>query len=249
MRDELHRAYVLHRRPFRESSLLLEVFSQDTGRLALVARGVQRTARQNKSGLLQAFTPLLLSWSGRGELLTLTHVETGGRSHNLTGSALLSAFYLNELIMRLLQPHDPNEDVFGFYRQALQDLEAQPHPIAWTLRLFEKRLLQALGYGLLLEHEAQRNTPIDPAGLYHYVLQHGPVQHAGGERMEPLVQGSTLLALAAEYGADERSLIEARNLMRAVLSRYLGPRPLRSRELFRQLQVGRVLQPKPANED
>ena len=119
----LQPAYVLHQRPYRESSLLLEVFSRDYGRLGLVARAAKR-ARSPWRGLLQQFRQLLLSWSGRGELMTLAGAELADSGPSLTGRGLLSGFYLNELLMRLVQRNDPHPTLFEAYRSALVGLVA-----------------------------------------------------------------------------------------------------------------------------
>lgn len=237
MRAELRPAYILHRQPYRETSLLLEAFSLDVGRVGLVARGA-RSGKGAGRGLLQPFVPLLLSWSGRGELATLTGVEGRGGLPPLVGRALISAFYLNELLLRLLQRHDPHEELFHAYELALQRLAAVPQQPEWTLRLFEKALLQELGYGLLLEHEAHGDSAIQPERLYCYHVHEGPLAAQSAAQQGPLLHGATLLALAAEEGADERVLAEAKTLMRTMLAQHLGTRPLRSRELFRQTYAG-----------
>ncbi|MEW6646948.1 MAG: DNA repair protein RecO [Pseudomonadota bacterium] len=248
MRAELRPAYILHRQPYRETSLLLEAFSLDVGRVGLVARGA-RSGKGGKAGLLQPFVPLLLSWSGRGELATLTGAEGRGGLAPLTGTALISAFYLNELLLRLLQRHDPHEELFHAYELALQRLAAVPQQPEWTLRLFEKALLQELGYGLLLEHESHSDSAIQPERSYCYHVQQGPLPADAAAQAGPLLHGATLLALAAEQGADERVLAEAKTLMRTILAQYLGTRPLRSRELFRQTYAGRATPPAADHED
>lgn len=248
MRTELRPAYILHRQPYRETSLLLEAFSLEAGRVGLVARGA-RSGKGAGRGLLQAFVPLLLSWSGRGELATLTGVEGRGGLPPLAGRALISAFYLNELLLRLLQRHDPHEELFHAYELALQRLAAVPQQPEWTLRLFEKALLQELGYGLLLEHEAHGDVMIQPALRYCYHVQQGPMRADDTNQPGPHVHGATLLALAAEEGADERVLAEAKVLMRTILAQHLGTRPLRSRELFRQTYAGRADLPAAHQED
>lgn len=248
MRTELRPAYILHRQPYRETSLLLEAFSLDVGRIGLVARGA-RSGKGAGRGLLQPFVPLLLSWSGRGELATLTGVEGRGGLAPLGGRALISAFYLNELLLRLLQRHDPHDEVFHAYELALTRLAAVPQQPEWTLRLFEKALLQELGYGLLLEREAHSGAAIQAETRYCYHVQQGPLPEAAGSAAGPCLHGTTLLALAAEAGADERVLAEAKTLMRTILAQYLGPRPLRSRELFRQTFAGRTAEPPPHDEE
>lgn len=232
-RVELARGYVLHRRPYRESSVLVEAFCAEQGRVGLVARGARRPGSRLR-GILQPFQPVLLSWSGRGELGTLTGVEAERPLRALAGPALVSGFYLNELLLRLLARRDPHPALFDAYREALLRLagERAYEPV---LRIFEKRLLDAIGYGLVLDREAETGRPIEPATLYRYRNEQGPVARAPAQ-VEPggvAVHGSTLVALEREELEDPRSLHEAKRLMRDVLGAYLGPKPLVSRTLFR----------------
>lgn len=231
--QSLQPAYVLHRKEYRETSLLLEVMTADSGRVGLVARGA-RSGKRASAGLLQPFVPLLLSWRGHGELGTVTGVEGGGVSVPLAGPTLIAAFYLNELLIRLLQRNDPHPELFLAYRQTLQRLTATPGEQEWILRLFEKILLQELGYGLLLEHEANNGEPIAADTRYCYVLEHGPIVASAAACDGVPIHGSTLIALECEHGYDAMNLAEAKRLMRTVLAQHLGGKPLHSRELFRQ---------------
>ena len=167
-RVQLQPAYLLHRKPFRDTSLLLEVFTREFGRIGLVARGA-RGPRSKLKGVLQPYQPLLLSWSGRGELPTLTSAESQAGALFLQGNALISGFYLNELLMRLLARHDPHTELFISYQTALQRLIMNDE-LDWTLRLFERDLLQQLGYGLLLTHEGQSGAEVEPDSRYCYHL-------------------------------------------------------------------------------
>jgi DNA repair protein RecO (recombination protein O) len=226
----LEPAWVLHRYPYRDSSLLLEVFAREHGRLGLVARGA-RSAKSRWRGQLQGFTPLLLSWSMRGELGTLTDIEMQGLPGPCGGRQLLSACYLNELIMRLLTRHDPHPALFVAYAEALGSLGVNEEP---ALRQFEKCLLQELGYGLLLDREADTGRPVSADSRYEYRLERGPVRcdNDGGSGL--VLRGSSLLALANGTLDDPVTGREAKQLMRAALSLYLGSRPLRTREVMRQ---------------
>jgi len=225
----LQPAYVLHRKPYRDTSLLVEAFSLDHGRVGLVARGA-RGRRSSSQALLQPFQPLLLSWSGRGELQTLTAVEAEGPPNALTGAAVLSGFYLNEVLMRLLPRHDPHYDLYNSYRRTLAWLK-EGGDNEWTLRLFERDMLQELGYGLQLEQEAETAEPLEPESLYCYHPESGPRLADSPDCLA--VHGETLLALMAGESRGERCRREAKRLMRAVLQPYLGSRPLASRELFK----------------
>jgi DNA repair protein RecO (recombination protein O) len=231
-RVQLQPAYLLHRKPFRDTSLLLELFTRDHGRIGLIAKGA-RAPRAKLKGLLQPYQPLLISWSGRGELPTLTGAESQDNILFLQGDALISGFYLNELLMRMLARHDPHPQLFSIYQTTLQSLYDN-RDIEWALRLFERDLLQELGYGLLLTHEGQGGAEVEPEGRYCYYHESGP-QRLDEDATEVLsVQGATLLALAAGKCEDAPLRRECKLLMREVLSRYLGSRPLASRELFRQ---------------
>jgi DNA repair protein RecO (recombination protein O) len=229
-RVALQPAYILHRKPYRDTSLLLEVFSRDYGRIGLVARGAQGK-RSTLKALLQPFQPLLISWSGRGELQTLTGAEADGVAQPLVGDALLSGFYLNEILMRLLHRHDPHDELYISYQRTLAKLSAGTEH-DWPLRLFERDLLQELGYGLQLSHTTT-GTPLDTAGRYCYNPEHGPSMDSGEQQDCIQIHGATLLALDSGEMGDTECRNEAKRLMRAVLQPYLGNRPLASRELFR----------------
>ncbi len=229
---QLQSAYILHQRAYRDTSLLLEVFTREHGRVGLVARGA-RAPRSRIRGLLQPFQPLLLSWSGRGELGTLAGVEPAfdndGSVPRLSGTSLYSGFYLNELLMRLLQRHDPHPELFVAYGEALRTL---PETLQRSLRLFEKQLLESLGYGLLLDHEADSGAPVSASADYIYALESGPVRSHAGATSGLRVSGRSLLSLAADDLSDAQSLSDSKRLMRAALDLYLGGRELKTRGMF-----------------
>ncbi len=230
-RITLQPAYVLHARPYRDTSALLEVFAREHGRLGLVARGA-RGAKSKLRAVLQPFRPVLLSWLGRGDLGTLTDAEPQGVVPTCAGRGLLSGYYLNELMQRLTHRHDPHPALYDAYREALIGLN-DGRWVERVLRLFEKRLLQELGYGLVLDHDAASGAPLRAAAIYHYQLERGPVLSQAGACQGLLLRGSSLLSLAGDELHDECSLRESKRLMRAVLALYLGDKPLKSRDLFR----------------
>ena len=234
-RDD-QRAFVLHTFPYRETSAIVETLSEAYGRVALVARGAKRT-RSELRGVLQAFQPLTLSWSGTGELKTLIRAEWRGGLPLVTGSALLCGFYLNELLLKLLPREDPHPRLFLEYESALDRL-ARGEDQAPILRQFELRLLAELGYALPLTHEADTGRPIDPAERYYYAFERGPRTVAAEPgRRYPQVRGATLLALARDDYAAPESAAEAKRLMREVLDYYLERRTLVSRRVVRDLQA------------
>lgn len=237
MRIALQPAFILHRHAYRNTSLLLEVLSRDHGRVGLVARGV-RVPRSRWQGLLQPFLPLLLSWSGRGDLMNLNSAEEAGMAIAVPGERLFSGLYVNELLLRLVPRHDPHPGLFGHYRQVLEALAVSGEvdsPVRIVeeraLRIFEKRLLAELGYGLQLDREALAGNPIAPDAVYHYVLEQGPV---AGERTQTgiPISGRSLLAFHREELDDPAVLREVKRLTRAALGVYLEGRPLRTRELL-----------------
>ena len=231
-RIELEPAYVLHTRHFRESSLIVETLARDHGRLGLVARGARRP-KSRLRGLLQPFVPLLLSWSGRGELATLTDAESRGAGLPLVGTAAIVGFYLNELVLRFVHRHDPEPALFDHYRAAIEGVAsgADPEPV---LRMFEKRLLEAMGYALELEREADSGSEIRPEGRYRYTPDAGPRAWTNDSSPGVCVSGTTLLALARGQLTDRRVLEEAKRLMRSIIDAHCAGRPLESRSLWRR---------------
>lgn len=242
----LQPGFVLHTRPYRNTSLIADTFTPDYGIVAVVARGARR--RQSRlRGLIQPFRPLLLSWYGRGELMTLTAAEDRGAPFWYRGYALASAFYLNELLMRLVHRHDPHAELFSHYRRALAQLAqldttvgAEPGAaLQRVLRLYEKYLLQTLGFGLTLDREAHGGAPIRAEMQYHYYHDAGPVPagvEAAGHTVT--VSGRTLLALANDELNDPQVLQEAKRLLRRLLEGHLGTKPLGSRALIEVYRHG-----------
>ena len=232
---ELCQAYVLHRRAYRETSLLVEVLTRDFGRLGLVAKGARK--RRSRSGVSRAhfepFQPILISWSGRGDLYNLTRIEPDGGAVPLSGNPLVAGLYLNELLLALLRRHDAHPEVFAAYAMALAALR-DSQTLEADLRLFEKRLLDFLGYGLELTQCATDGSAIHPDQQYAYRLDHGPVVSGNAEFGDIEVAGSTLLALARESELDANGLKQSKRLLRAALKSQLGDKPIYARELWRR---------------
>lgn len=227
----LHPAFILHRRPYRESSLLLEVFSSTQGRLGVIAKGVFRKSRE-AGAALQPFRPLQLDWSGRGELGILTGHEVEGPLILNGGANLLCGFYLNELLLRLLPRHDPHPDLFDEYAAALSGLRVGPLPEV-SLRLFEMRLLATLGYGLTLDRDVLTGEGIDAEAIYLYRAERGPSRHWTDPRQSGVqLRGRSLTALAVGKIDDPAVLKDLKRLLRFVLKPHLGDKPLASRAWF-----------------
>ncbi|GBF30864.1 DNA repair protein RecO [bacterium MnTg04] len=227
-RGQLHAAFVLHQRPYRDSSRIADLLTAEFGRVTVVARGI-RSRRGGQGALLQPFRPLLVSWSGRSEMKTLNTVEASGEPFALTGSVLFSGFYLNELLLRLTHKNDPHPELFAVYHATLERLdqsENQPR----ALRIFEKRLLECLGYGLNLAQTAGDGQPVDASRHYTYQVERGP-QLSVAENSASYA-GRSLLSLAGEDLTDARSLQDARRLLRHTLDFYLGDKPLKSRQIL-----------------
>src|SRR5213080_5041440 len=172
--QEAQPAFILHTYPYRETSLVAEVFTRNFGRLPLLAKGAKRPSSALR-GLLRAFQPLQLSWGGKSELRILHKAEWQGGLAPLQGTSLICGFYLNELLMRLLHRNDPHEQLFEYYQDTLAALSASKDYMA-ILRAFEQRLLQELGYALTLDHDVVRGEMIDANEYYCYEIERGPVK-------------------------------------------------------------------------
>ena len=236
LRRDDQAAFVLHTFAYRETSVIVEAFTAEHGRIAMVARGAKRP-RSELRGLLHGFQPLLISWFGQQELKTLIKAEWRGGLPLVSGSALVCGFYLNELLLKLLPREDPHPQLFANYESALSDLAAGAVQ-APVLRRFELALLTELGYALPLVCEADTGGPIDPAARYHYAFDRGP-RRAPPEPSArlPIVRGATLLALADGRYPDAATAAEAKRLMREVLDHYLEQRGVESRRVVQDLQA------------
>ena len=230
----LEASYILHTRAYRDNSLLIDIFSRKHGRVGAVAKGAKQ-ARSKFNGLLQPFGLLMLSWSGKGELMTLTDAEPARAVLSLKGQQLISGFYVNELLTRLLQRFDPHQTLFDVYHETLCLLEQGEHEEP-VLRRFEYYLLQETGYGLILDHDIETGEIIQSAASYCYYLERGPIKVSAHENQQQglMLDGETLLAIQDEALTTPRQLKQAKQLMRAIIAHQLGDKPLRSRELAMQ---------------
>lgn len=233
----LQPAYVLHRRAYRETSYLVELFTPDHGRVAVVARGVNKPHSATQ-GLLQPFIPLLVSFAGKGELQSLSQVEANGSMQHLHGDCLFAGFYLNELLMCLLQKWDAHAGLYTIYEKTLMALQSETLEQK-TLRTFEKTLLEELGYGFLPKSEVSLHNTFLPEKFYRFIPEHGFVvcddnmvatapAHTGN-----IFSGKSLIAIAREDWQQAESLSDAKRLTRFILAPLLGSRPIYSRLLFK----------------
>ncbi|MGI9246271.1 MAG: DNA repair protein RecO [Steroidobacteraceae bacterium] len=258
-RVSLEPAFLLHHSPWRDSSRILELITRAYGRVSVIARA----SRQSSSAVgsaLQPFAAALVSWTTRGELGYLSSAEKmpaaaaaapqpgemalGATSsgpalsmQRLAGDRLMSGFYASELLLKLLQRNDPHPTLFDAYAALiarLQDATADP---ARALRIFEKRLLDELGWGLNLEHEAGSGAPLEPGRSYRYGIEGGAEPVDGVAEGTLIFCGASLLSLAREDLGDARSLADARLLLRAALDRVLEGRTLRTREVLLEMRA------------
>jgi DNA repair protein RecO (recombination protein O) len=226
--------FVLHTYPYKETSLVIEVFAREAGRVGLVARGARRP-KSALRGLLMPFQPLLFSWFGKTELGTLRGAEWQGGIRQLEGLGLMCGFYLNELLLKFLAREDPHETLFDGYRQAVAELAAQTEPSA-TLRKFEKRLLEELGYALTLDHDVASGRPIEPGLRYTYLVDKGPVASNESIPGGISISGKALHDLAREHYDEPETQAQIKLLMRHLVNHHLGHQELYTRQFLRELQ-------------
>ena len=224
-------AFVLHSRSYRESSELLEAFTLHHGRIGLVAKG----AKRNKSpfrGTLRLFQPLLISWSGRGDLVTLRTVECSTTVSDLGGTSLMAGFYVNELVLALLRRSDPYSELFAHYTATLASLAGAADDVEAVLRRFEISLLREIGYGLSLNQDSVNNVDLRPAQRYEYRIERGPVLVDASCTSEMVFTGAELLAIGQGNFCEQTTLSGAKRLLRNVLDHHLGGRQLKTRGVF-----------------
>lgn len=228
----LQPAFVLHRRLYKETSFLVELMTLEHGRVSLIARGV-RKAKSLGPGLLQPFIPLLVSFSGQTELMTLTQVEAKGQVRQLYGECLFAGFYINELLMCLVEKWDAHPKLYECYEHTINCLHQNPLKQE-ILRIFEKQLLEELGYGLLPNSD-WASQAIMPDKYYRFVPEQGFVESGLGEDSQTqanIFLGKNLLAYAKCDWQDQESLKDAKRLTRLVLAPLLGAKQINSRQLF-----------------
>lgn len=229
--DEL--AFVLHTYPYKETSLIVEVFSRRHGRFPLVARGARRP-RSAMRGLLQAFQPLHLGWFGKSELRTLHAAEWQGGGTALGGLGLLCGLYLNELVLKLIPRDDPHEKLFAAYAEALARLAA-PARTGAILRGFEKCLLEEAGFAPILDRDAETGSPIAADRAYWYVPDRGALNH--GDCGGVPVRGKALLDLASADFSKSDSQLQIKQLLRALIEYHLDGEELQTRQLLKDLHA------------
>jgi DNA repair protein RecO (recombination protein O) len=227
--------FVLHSWPFRETSLIVEVFTRHHGRMALIARGARRP-RSALRGQTQPFAPLLLSWFGKSEVRTLHGAEWQGGMAPLAGLPLICGFYLNELLLKLLARDDPHELLFDYYRATLAELAESPgSDLERILRRFEKHLLSEIGYAATFHEEAATAHPVRQEAHYLFVPERGPYAEGEAAGSGIPVSGQTLLDLDQDRLDSPVTRAEAKLLMRALINHHLGGKPLYTRQMLKDL--------------
>lgn len=232
-RIENEPAWLLHHRPFRDSSRILDILSRDYGRLSVVARG-SRSAKSRLRGILRPFIPLNLSWVIRSDLGTLTGADMTGSSLVLSGDALMSGYYVNELLLNFLHKHDPQPGIFDIYGATVASLSSGGN-VAASLRYFEMELLRMLGYALNLDHDTESQQELLAEGLYEYRLEQGPTPVSS--RHSPMVYSGAQLRAIREQKFDQPEVLrDAGRLLRDVIHFHLGGKELKSRKVMLELR-------------
>ena len=230
-------AFILHHRPFRDTSQILDVLTRDHGKVAVVARG-SRGSKSRLAGVLRPFLPLRVSWVAKSDLGTLTGAEAAGAPGNLRGDALLSAYYVNELMLHFLHRHDPQPEIYELYTEVISRLGSSDN-VASILRAFELELLGLLGYAVSLDKQAGTHQDVEPERNYEYRVEQGPVPVDRAEG-SLVFDGETLLAIGAGRFDDADVLRAANRLLREVIAHHLGGKELRSRKVLLEVHRGRI---------
>jgi DNA repair protein RecO (recombination protein O) len=224
--------FVLHSYPYKETSLIVDMFTRDFGRIGVVAKGAKRPLSKLR-GVLQTFQPLSISFSGKSELRTLIDAEWVGGLLPLEKTALLCGFYLNELLVKLLARDDPHPALFDHYVSTLNEL-AHGEPAQITLRKFERALLKETGVAADLTRCTTTRAPVEAGGQYVVDPEHG-ARSAGRVESWPVVSGKTLIDMEREDYGDPQTQAQSKQLMRFLLAYQLGGAPLNTRQILLDL--------------
>ena len=234
MKTDSEVGFVLHTRPYRETSLLVDLFTKNYGRVRCVAKGYRRPNKKGVTRALFPYTEHQFSWQGRGDLKTLTQADATHSPLFLQSECLFTGLYVNELFYRLLHEYDPHEHLYDQYHQYFAHMSSGQLS-ELKLRQLEMCLLEELGYGLAIDTEAESGESLDADKFYKYIPELGLVECSNQSKAMPGVfRGSDLMALS-ESEFDRKSVIlAAKQLLRSVIDFYLDGRKLHSRELYRQ---------------
>ena len=228
--------YILHHRPFRDTSQILDIVTRDHGKIAVVARG-SRGSKSRLAGVLRPFLPLRVSWVGKSDMGTLTGAETAGPPAGMVGDAIFSAYYVNELLLHFLHRYDPQPEIFALYEEVIKALLITDN-IAAALRSFELEFLSLLGYAVNLDHEFGSRNLLKIDQDYEYRMEQGPVLV---ERDGPLVFKGAVFKEIAEQRFEKPDILRAANrLLREIIGFHLGGKELKSRKVLMELHRGRI---------
>ena len=231
MRVKNETCYVMHSVPFSESSLIVNFFTKNVGRVNVLAKGARRIKSPFR-GLIRPFVLLNASWSGKGNVPVLRELSIQSQIHQYSENSYYCCTYLNELINRLLADRDPHPELFDLYQLTLNELTENSADPSVLLRIFEKHLLKILGYEMVLDRESDRKTPISDSQYYLYDFQNGPIR--AEENNPSAISGKTLLAIANERIVTPEAKSESRRLLKHALNHHLEGRRIHSREIYSQ---------------
>ncbi|MCZ6803885.1 MAG: DNA repair protein RecO [Proteobacteria bacterium] len=230
MKVELTPCYILHSRDYRESSLILEIFSREFGRISLVAKGAKRNKKRQAINY-NLYQKYLVSWVSKSELGTLIDIDLDNLMKSFKPGQIMTGFYMNEVILRLLHKHESHPELFDSYDSTISKL-LNDEPEQTLLRYYEKTLLRSLGYGVILDHDVQTGEPINAEEDYFYVFDFGPSIETHNTSPGIKISGKTLLELNTETLSDARNINEAKLFFRSILNQHFGNKPLASRQLY-----------------
>jgi DNA repair protein RecO (recombination protein O) len=237
--------YILHRRPFRDTSQILDIVTRDYGKIAVVARG-SRGSKSRLAGVLRPFLPLRVSWVAKSDLGTLTGAEADGPPAGMVGDAMFSAYYVNELLLHFLHRYDPQQEIFALYEEVIKALLVTEN-IAAALRSFELEFLSLLGYAVNLDHVFGSREPLLSEQTYEYRMEQGPVSV---ERAGPLVFKGAVYSEIAEQHFEKPDILSAANrLLREIIGFHLGGKELKSRKVLMELHRGRITPSQTRNQN
>ncbi len=230
MKVEHTPCYILHRRDYLESSLILEILSREHGRVSLIAKGAKRHKKQQGINY-NLYQEYLLSWVSKSELGTLIDVELAITMASMRPKQMMTGFYMNEIILRLLHKHESHPELYDSYKTTVRELSKNNTDQA-LIRYFEKILLQSLGYGVIFDQDLNTGNAIVAEEDYYYKFDFGPTSNNKNSMEGVPISGKTLIGLNNETLADTKNKNEAKILLRSLLNQYLGEKPLESRKLY-----------------
>ena len=226
-------SWVLHQRPYRDTSSIIDIFSRDFGRISIVAKG-SRSPKSKFRGLLRPFLPMNLSWYSGKNLGNLTDIEVTEKPYNLTGDSLLSAYYLNELIIKFLLKDDSQVEIYDLYSRTISSL-IQARDIAPILRIFELEFLRLIGYGLNLNFEAGTEFPVKSNLFYEYKPDVGLVISESKDK--PYVfGGADIKAINQRDFQSNKTIKTANKLLKSIITYHLDGRQLKTRKVLEELR-------------